>query len=438
MPSITRSRWVFGPNASRFVAVTAQNQPNPGNWNSTYHYQTGAGPFYDTVTGINNPGWRQQIKDGQNATTPRTGTKYVVTIPDSFWSFRAEFDPLGPHGLTTWSSVGPQGNIGFTWNQTIQPPENEALITLYKRIRENHTKFSSMTFLGELRQAISMIKRPANTLRKGLDSYIGTLKQRSKGISKTSKRGKLARKKILADTWLEYSFGWTPLISDVGNAAKALAAWNVGRDGYDERRNVISSSASATEFGLNQSLTGVLGMGTNDNFPFRKIDQGSYTSMVRYKVGLTYKTAVPVGSAARLAELSGFSLREFVPTAWELLPWSFLIDYFSNVGDVLEAFATPTDNISWICRTYRNTKVQSCTYRFIPDAFVGIPEYSWQESSNGTSSWILQETSFSREAVSSLSLPRLSLENPFGRNAFRRSLNLIGLAAGAKSLKPYY
>jgi len=51
--------------------------------------------------------------------------------------------------------------------------------------------------------------------------------------------------------------------------------------------------------------------------------------------------------------LFGFQPSEFLPTAWELLPWSFLADYFSNIGDCLTAWSTVTDKVevAYINRT---------------------------------------------------------------------------------------
>jgi len=281
-----------------------------------------------------------------------------------------------------------------------------------------------------------MVRRPAETLRRGLDSYIGALKKRSRGIPMT-REGSRIRKKILADTWLEYSFGWVPLISDTMSGAEALAAWHVGREGLDERRNRISA------VGRDQAVTGSTTYGLNDAF-YSKVrhvltNRVEGETSVKYIARLSYKTAVPKESAKRLMQLSGFTLMEFIPTAWELLPWSFLIDYFSNVGDVLEAFATPTDNIYSITRTVRSTSLQFYLKRLDRTNIQSQAGFvSLEEDGDGTGSWISKHTSFSRGSVPSLDLPRLQMENPFGKNRFARSANMAALAANAKSLKPFY
>jgi hypothetical protein len=55
----------------------------------------------------------------------------------------------------------------------------------------------------------------------------------------------------------------------------------------------------------------------------------------------------------------GFSPREFVPTLWELIPYSFLVDYFTNVGDIIAAWSYRTLDMRWVTRTERTSVISS-------------------------------------------------------------------------------
>jgi hypothetical protein len=49
-----------------------------------------------------------------------------------------------------------------------------------------------------------------------------------------------------------------------------------------------------------------------------------------------------------LASLSGFNWEDVAPQVWEVIPWSFLVDYFINVGDVIEASCNTLNGPLWV------------------------------------------------------------------------------------------
>lgn len=419
-------------------------------WNSSYSdavngfQQTSLGSternWTDFRTGINNPKWRFQIASCQDATTDLSGSKSEIILEEGnynvivYWSYGIPGDPWP----RTYSFQGIHNALlpdfySVSYGQQSQA-ENVALMSAYKKIKQEHKLFSGLTFLGELRQAISMVKKPARALQESLFSYIATLKRRSKGVP-MNPAGNRKRKDILAETWLEYSFGWVPLLSDIGSAAKVISEYKTGKDGSDTRRRRISA--------YGEDVAAVLEQYENMDssiVPLIREYRTTGKNSSRYRIGLSYKTSLPTGTAKRVFQASGFELAEFIPTAWELLPWSFLIDYFTNIGDLLEAFTTPKDNIYRITKTVRSEAL--ILYRVKLDRqrlslFPGV--YGpYSESGHGTTRWISKKTTFARTKVASLDLPRLQMENPFGKNTLVRSLNMSALALSARSLKPFY
>lgn len=416
---------------------------SPSNW----YRSISGGPFdniwstdnkltnTDFRTGINNPGWKSKIRLGLDATTPLTGSKTTGKVAPGLYEMK-EWSNWWESHPRVYKFVGNRYPIttNYSTNMDISSAENHALISAYKKQREAYVRFSGLTFLGELRQSISMIKRPAAALQSGLLNYFGALKKRSKGLPLRHP----SRKKVLSDTWLEYSFGWIPLISDIKSGAEAIAAWHVQNDGYYHHRANVSGFGETKALLVqyeDQRINDPIFSNIRGIVTWRSIGTGT----VRYRIRNNIKTAIPSSSAARLAQLSGFSLKEFVPTAWELVPWSFLVDYFTNIGDVLEAFATPVNDIYSITRTERRWVDSFLKERLDIPYCQGNGYYDISEDGeSGCGQWESKLTSISRSAIPSLDLPRFEIENPFGKNSWNRAANIAALSSSARSLKPFY
>lgn len=178
--------------------------------------------------------------------------------------------------------------------------------------------------LGERAQAIEMIAKRAVQLRNAIKALKrGDAKTFGKelGIIKSPRYQKLTNgnkfrntSKDVSGSFLEWHFGWVPLVKDIGNAVDVLQS--------EIPTTLLKSTATI------QTSDGSLKVMWGE----RLVE--SWTTKVTVKM----QTEVYVSNPnLRLASQLGF----VNPAAlfWEMIPFSFLVDWIVNVGQFLNSFS---------------------------------------------------------------------------------------------------
>ena len=195
-----------------------------------------------------------------------------------------------------------------------------------------------LTFLGELRETVGMLRHPLKGLRQLTSEYLSGLR---KNADRIRRKEKASKRKYLADAYLEYAFGWIPLIQDVNDIVEAsILHLN------DVEYVPVSGFASRDQATVAAPQT----MNVANYGRLLRYQRTTQRSFVKCKGALRLKREVD-GPMVHFADSFGVGVMGFVPTVWELLPYSFLVDYFSNVGDMLSYAFACNASIAWSCNT---------------------------------------------------------------------------------------
>jgi hypothetical protein len=309
------------------------------------------------------PNWRQRIALGLNATTPFSAEKRELLITDGYEYTRRW---CNHSAAKSWSSEERTGDfIGTGLALPSAPSTDEdsnvnarALMNFVKAARQAQGSFRGSVFSVELAEALRMIRNPAKALRDGIDRWSSLARRRLKQatgrdplgtrVRDLSKRQRAAANRALSESWLETQFGWLPLVSDIEDGYHALRKWDKRQD----RKSItgFADDKSQTDSGV------VTRSSRNINFTWRYY---TFTeSYVRYYGAVKVRTST---LKSRVIEESGFRFRDFVPALWEWIPYSFVVDYFTNVGEVIEAACFPRSDMAWVGKVFRNTRIRDCT-----------------------------------------------------------------------------
>jgi hypothetical protein len=311
---------------------------------------------YYVRSGINNPNWKRTLLAGGNASSPLTvdiDEAFVVNSSSAFLNYSTyPFSQTQQH--STYGTRPPPA--GFAYPNNLTEWEDEVRVKaskgFLKRLREQDHKFQGGVFFGEIVPTLRMLKRPFGSLRDGLKNYFR--KQRANGSGYYGPK----LRAIMKDTWLEFAFGWQPLLSDIKDAS--AAAINV----YANLRRSRVNQVAGDELSLPTQVV------RNYQENLMKYDV-YFSNDIAYSVKY-YGGLLPLPNAdkglpflQRIVDMSGFNLASFIPTVWELVPYSFLIDYFSNVNDVLDAYYTDTSQLAWLSMVEKRLSGQTIRWDYL-------------------------------------------------------------------------
>lgn len=371
--------------------------------------------------------WRELIESGSDATTSFIGEKHTFkSKPMDAWVTGVNSLNLRAARDEAYGGFWATSAVPVIWNTSLfTAADNQARSAYYRKLRKAQVQVSGPTFLGELREAVHMIRHPAYALRRGLTGYFDVLSTR-----RARNPGKKQRRRVLQDTWLEYSFGWAPLIGDIQSGLEAYR----GLLRKEEHQRIQASGKVEADLGAQYGE--LYGNRIWFNYQTRR----TQSCTVRYIASVRATKTGPDDAIGRAMDSFGFRWDEFIPTAWELLPWSFFIDYFSNIGEVLSANATSEATVNWGVLTARYSGMSYLTQQGPINKAKTKQQYSFgginfADCGGEMGEVLWTRTRVERSKISSVGLPTLRVRLPGSNVQF---LNLWALFSSNRRVTPFF
>jgi hypothetical protein len=319
----------------------------------------------EVMTDIVTPGFRSRSSKGEiiNTAYSRYGASSIT--PKGNWNIVSNTAPPGANRIEYSGSDAfffaqslyalPDWNYAVkdTFGDLPNSKSTTALIdlaTISARAGVIKADTLALVTLAELHKTIAMVSQSAKSLSNGLKlliqgkpikavlavlGYAGPIRHSSK---------RMAAAKTAASKWLEIRYGWLPLIYDVQGTLQALKA--VAKPRYTAR-GFANDSATSTSTG---SLTQFSGM--THLFSLQQTLEKRVRAYVLYEVD--QEALIP----------QKLGLLQVPATAWELVPFSFVVDWFVDIGEWLDAL-TPRVGVNILAEGYtvstNRTRIRTIT-----------------------------------------------------------------------------
>lgn len=197
--------------------------------------------------------------------------------------------------------------------------ENQLDNKIRSRLKDQSVNLAQM--IGERRQTANLLATTAvrlstavSALKRGNFSGAG----RALGLSTSAKKNSQYKtrfekdpSKATASGWLELQYGWVPLLSDVYGSAELLA-----QKAMDKTFEKVSAAVTVKKKTSSSPVAGVTVVAER-TFTIRKY--------VWFSTSELQHTMAQIG------------LTNPLHLAWELMPWSFVVDWFIPVGNFLSS-----------------------------------------------------------------------------------------------------
>lgn len=236
------------------------------------------------------------------------------------------------------------------WDGELKTKLQSANATAFDKLASKVKNSASLaTSLAEAGQSLKMIDaralqlfRAARALKRGrLGDFALNLKLDPNRVRRKVE-GLGPKAKDLSNVWLEFTFGWKPLIQDIGDCVKVLQ--------QDFRTTPVKGRSSFSYSSESNS----------EDFAWLYAQDANLDVKVQYRCSVRFDSPNLL-----LANSLGFVNPASV--AWELVPFSFVLDWFVPVGRFLESFTdfvgmTVSDMAYSVTRNARGTATSKHRY----------------------------------------------------------------------------
>lgn len=296
--------------------------------------------------------------------------------------------------------------------------DDESELQLVQKLQEQvrGSDFNTAVFLAEGREACNMIADSAVKLARAYRfARKGAFVDAARTLYNPRKRPPRALRKKVSGSWLELQYGWLPLLQDMKTGAEQLAHHLE----FPFRKKVFARHSNylyGDRTGKAKSVTVPINSW--------QVEFADCYSVAQRQIVAT------LSEPESLPKLSGLMDPELI--AWEMVPFSFVVDWFAPVGDYLSAraFAGSLHGTFVITDTVRVHASGFKRARFDGSGTPGLAYTEISPQAGQIAPYYYNKLVMSRTVGNSVPIPSFpkvkSLDSALG---FRRCLNAIALLA---------
>lgn len=347
-----------------------------------------SGDFTDTRV-------KQAIAFTEYISRKKKPAKRFFTEPHNYSTSGSRFiDPLfewtsdyAPGQLKTGTMGSCFGTPSFQDNWTTND-----YIALCGKLRETiaGSDFHAGNFVAQGHQALEMIANSATRIYSAYKSVRrGNIEKAARQLTNTSYKGRKIPNQSrhdVANNWLELQYGWLPLLQDAHTGAQALG-------------KIMGSPMQQTysaQMRKEATLTGV----------YPNVSWGSTKGFTRYRIKARVREV-------NVPQLIG--LQDPLGIAWEVMPFSFVADWFIPISGFLEA----RNLNSSVTAVYIHSKL----YRTVAQGAVLKNGY------HGSSGYREEYFKFDRLISTDLQIPLPTFKPPSSVPSWKRAANALALVS---------
>jgi hypothetical protein len=331
----------------------------------------------NTRVGIRNPRWKDQTRLGANATTPLSGV--IINDERTPWSgYSIGTQTLNGQIVRTWDYSGwGQPSYGVP-NANVAPADvvtdvnNRCIRRFLNEVSEaqssdNLTGRSIKHFKHDVHSTL----HPMAGIREKINRYLTTLEKvpygKLKGASLYS---------TITQAYLEFKFGVEPFVDDITAIVTDMCI-------KDRKRNpsVEVKSSAHRAYAGSSAPTAITGF-TGDMVGFQLTYGRQITSDYSMRLKGAVRTGINDDGRLGLVQDNKLLPKDWLPTAFSIMPYAWMVNYFTNIRDIIDAASLRFSDLVWGCQTNLDRTIYSFSdvYFNLPNPFDN-PSYKFNYAS---------------------------------------------------------